>query len=671
MATQVTTNAGSGYGNVYIDSLIWGNASWSTDEAVNVGFWTGASPVWGGDTSDAWSTSEIFAFEQVLDNYAAVSNLTFNTVTPSESTDISNTTDIIWYQGNNSEFDLSGAFGWHEVPDGSLITQGFGYWIGGYFNIDENSWNNLTQGSYGYLTILHELGHAMGLAHPHDGGGDGDLFPGVTSSGDTGDYALNQGIWTTMTYVGGWTVEPTSTDDYGWQMTLMAFDIAALQVIYGANNSYQTGDNTYTLSTSNGSGVGWECIWDAGGIDTISNAGSNQSSTINLNAAPLTGENAGGYVSWIGGITGGYTIANNVIIENAIGGDGDDVITGNDADNTIYDNAGTNTIDGGLGSDTLVINANYDNAISIVTSLTAVNDQVTTAENTAAANIDVVSNDSYNQTISNSSTFTNTVSNVEYVQFNDQTVSLSLTITAVSADNGSVIVNGDNTLTYTPNTDYSGADTVYYTVSDGLNSSSAEVNVTVINDNVGDNIITVQSDTTSVQAGPGTDTVIFSGNYADYTFSQSDSYVALMTNNATGQVVSLYGVEQLQFDDTVAYLQTIGSGEFQVNTYTAGYQLDPSITALDSGGFVVIWKSYNSGIFAQMYSADGTTQGNEFHVSTHTLGWNEPASITALNNGGFVVTWQSGYNIFAQMYNADGTAQGTEFQVNTYAVGDQ
>ena len=358
MAVQITTNPGSNLASPYIDSLVWGNASWSTDEAVNVGFWTGASPVWGGDTSDAWSTSEIFAFEQVLDNYAAVSNLTFNTVTPSESTDISNTTDIIWYQGNNSEFGLDGAFGWHEVPDGSLITQGFGYWIGGYFNTDESSWNNLTQGSYSYITILHELGHAMGLAHPHDGGGDGDLFPGVTSSYDTGDYALNQGIWTTMTYNDGWTVEPTNQYDYGWQMTLMAFDIAALQVIYGANISYQTGDNTYTLSTSNGSGVGWECIWDAGGIDTISNAGSNQSSTINLNAAPLTGENAGGYVSWIGGITGGYTIANNVIIENAIGGDGDDVITGNDADNTIYDNAGTNTIDGGLGSDTLVINAN-------------------------------------------------------------------------------------------------------------------------------------------------------------------------------------------------------------------------------------------------------------------------------------------------------------------------
>ena len=99
--------------------------------------------------------------------------------------------------------------------------------------------------------------------------------------------------------------------------------------------------------------------------------------------------------------------------------------------------------------------------------------------------------------------------------------------------------------------------------------------------------LTVQSDTTSVQAGTGTDTVIFSGNYADYTFSQSDSYVSLMTNNTTNQVVSLHGVEQLQFDDGVVELSITGGGEFLVNTYTTSSQEDPSITALNNGGFVV------------------------------------------------------------------------------------
>jgi len=65
----------------------------------------------------------------------------------------------------------------------------------------------------------------------------------------------------------------------------------------------------------------------------------------------------------------------------------------------------------------------------------------------------------------------------------------------------------------------------------------------------GNDTLIIQSDTTSIQAGSGTDTVIFSGNYADYTFSQSDSFVPLMTHNTTAQVVSLFGVELLQLSD--------------------------------------------------------------------------------------------------------------------------
>ena len=63
----------------------------------------------------------------------------------------------------------------------------------------------------------------------------------------------------------------------------------------------------------------------------------------------------------------------------------------------------------------------------------------------------------------------------------------------------------------------------------------------IITGTSGDDTLVVNSDTNSVQADAGTDTVVFSGNYADYTFSQSDSYVPLMTNNATGQVVGLGG----------------------------------------------------------------------------------------------------------------------------------
>ena len=74
---------------------------------------------------------------------------------------------------------------------------------------------------------------------------------------------------------------------------------------------------------------------------------------INLNDAPLNGANAGGYVSWMAGIRGGVTIANGVVIENAIGGNGSDQVVGNEFANALSGGLGRDTLVGGEGTDTL------------------------------------------------------------------------------------------------------------------------------------------------------------------------------------------------------------------------------------------------------------------------------------------------------------------------------
>jgi hypothetical protein len=58
-----------------------------------------------------------------------------------------------------------------------------------------------------------------------------------------------------------------------------------------------------------------------------------------------------------------------------------------------------------------------------------------------------------------------------------------------------------------------------------------------------DDELIIQSDSTSVQACMGTNTVVFSGNYADYTLSQSDSFVSYVTQfmiGPTGGSISTY-----------------------------------------------------------------------------------------------------------------------------------
>lgn len=55
----------------------------------------------------------------------------------------------------------------------------------------------------------------------------------------------------------------------------------------------------------------------------------------------------------------------------------------------------------------------------------------------------------------------------------------TLSVTAASATNGTVVIETDNTLTYTPNSGFTGSDTISYTVSDGTDTDTASVTVTV------------------------------------------------------------------------------------------------------------------------------------------------------------------------------------------------
>ena len=47
-----------------------------------------------------------------------------------------------------------------------------------------------------------------------------------------------------------------------------AFDIAAVQAVYGVNTSTRASDDVYLVPASNQPGTAYACIWDAGGNDT-------------------------------------------------------------------------------------------------------------------------------------------------------------------------------------------------------------------------------------------------------------------------------------------------------------------------------------------------------------------------------------------------------------------
>jgi Ca2+-binding RTX toxin-like protein len=225
--------------------------------------------------------------------------------------------------------------------------------------------SSLAQGGTAYTTLLHEFGHFLGLGHTHDPAQDDGILHGVTSAfGDFGDFDLNQTVYTAMSYNNGWFTGPQegfAPDAYGKAGGLMAFDIAILQEEYGANLTWQTGDDTYLLPTLNGVGTFYSCIWDAAGDDTISAENATVGSVINLNDATLLYEpGGGGFISFVGDVHGGFTIANGVIIENAIGGSGADLIIGNEADNILAGGNGMDDLEGASGEDALFGEADDD-----------------------------------------------------------------------------------------------------------------------------------------------------------------------------------------------------------------------------------------------------------------------------------------------------------------------
>ena len=123
--------------------------------------------------------------------------------------------------------------------------------------------------------------------------------------------------------------------------------------------------------------------------------------------------------------------------------------------------------------------------------------------------------------------------------------------------------------------------------------------------------------------------------------------VAWTDDSQTGGDTSLYAVRAQVFNADGSH----SGAEFLVNTTTQGYQIDPSITALADGRFVVAWMDNSqtggdtslSAVRAQVFNADGSYSGAEFLVNTITLNDQAEPGITALADGRFVVAWTN-YN---------------------------
>ncbi|MBT5663374.1 MAG: hypothetical protein HOJ05_06690, partial [Alphaproteobacteria bacterium] len=217
----------------------------------------------------------------------------------------------------------------------------------------------------GDVTVLyHEIFHALGMEHPVDNketlfqesknSREYTVMADEFSSENGADFNLNG-------------------NNYKVASTPMVYDIAPLQYLYGANMKHNSGDTSYSYNPDT---PFIEAIWDGGGIDTLDFSNFSKTNIISL----VDGEYStiGFDADW--SMADNLGIAFDAIIENAIGGSGDDTIKGNDSSNSIEGGSGNDVIDGGKGNDTAVykglssefiIKSNDDGTISVQDSTTS------------------------------------------------------------------------------------------------------------------------------------------------------------------------------------------------------------------------------------------------------------------------------------------------------------
>lgn len=352
--------------NAYINGML-GKAkwNWSTgDKVLTYYLGKGYNSSYHADAVD-WSEAAHTALTQIFQSVTDATGVQFREVFNAAQA------NLVEWQLPDSVLDGAAMHG--VVQDGTKQSTG-------YFSASRNlnagvaglrTAANYGLGASGNDVMTHEIGHALGLTHPFDTA-QSDAFPGVirtATSGTKGDNDLNSNAYSTESYSPYLFIDKLGLAVYAVNQTSpAAFDIAALQELYGKNMSTRTGDNTYDMTD-----VLLTTIWDAGGNDTLSASASTKSAIIDLRAATLQNENGGGgFISaikesnetvYVSGVRKNYdvtlnpiTIANGVVIENAMGSRYNDQILTNSSDNTLTGNGGNDTfywMAGQTGTDTV------------------------------------------------------------------------------------------------------------------------------------------------------------------------------------------------------------------------------------------------------------------------------------------------------------------------------
>jgi Ca2+-binding RTX toxin-like protein len=330
--TYINT-ASLGVGRYVADGEKWGGAL-GTVATLTYSFPTGTAyrdPNYSGNEWSSWfslASLERSAVVAALATWSRFANVSFV-----QSADNSTTVGELRFAYSNT---LTSSEAAHAYLPISYPEAGDVWFNPDYFNQDGGG---IPVGSYDFLTIIHEIGHALGLKHTFD-------TPSIPAVQDNYFYSI-------MSY----TASPYSAhgDNYAsfYPTTPMYYDLLAMEGMYG-QRAYNAGNNNYVFND----GVRyWQAINDTGGNDTIAYSGA-ENATINLNPGTFSSLSEGIRFQRPNGsfVTSKatVTIGPHVVIENARGGNGNDTLVGNATNNNLNGGNGNDVMGAAAGNDYMI-----------------------------------------------------------------------------------------------------------------------------------------------------------------------------------------------------------------------------------------------------------------------------------------------------------------------------
>lgn len=330
-------------GNNSLDSLLSG-VRWN-ESAVSFSF-PDADSTFVGNYSSAQEPDNSFAeltsaqrqgVVEALSMWSSVANLSFTEITEPSASGVIRL-------AQSSVPDTA----WAYLP--ANIERGGDVWFSYHYDYTDPHWQ--TYGDYAFYTMVHELGHALGLKHP-----------GNYSSSDTSPYmstSLDAIQYTVMSY---YSYPGASLDTFpaaaSYPQTTMAYDIAAIQYLYGANFNYNADDSWYSFSPTDAKI--FRTIWDGNGSDAYDASAYSTGVVLRLEPGAwsvLSNDqlaDLGNGVKAPGNVMNAFLYQNDSrsLIENAVGGSGGDTLCGSAGDNSLSGGDGSDQLWGEGGNDVL------------------------------------------------------------------------------------------------------------------------------------------------------------------------------------------------------------------------------------------------------------------------------------------------------------------------------